>query len=67
MGFGERAARVAAFIKKTCGIEPLVEVGEKGEFSVWVNGRRVAKRGRFGIPGDRRIRWAVKWALLRKH
>ncbi len=66
MGFGDRAARVAALIKKTYEIEPSVEAGERGEFTVWVNGRRVAKRGRFGIPGDRRIRWAVKWALLRK-
>ena len=32
-----------------------VGVGERKEFSVWVNDKCVAKRGWFGLPGDARI------------
>jgi hypothetical protein len=35
---------VAAAIDKAVGIQPDVVVGDRGEFTVWVNGKQVAHK-----------------------
>jgi hypothetical protein len=45
---------VAAELKKTIGVETTLEVGSSGEFTVWVDGQKVAEKkwGRFPSPED---------------
>jgi hypothetical protein len=38
--------------------------GKQGEFTVWVDGRKVADKGLLGIPTDRTIVNAVRDALI---
>ncbi len=57
---------MAAQIRQELGTEAQVVQGDRGEFSVWVNGRRVAKRMfLFGVPSDARMVRAVRGALQR--
>jgi hypothetical protein len=45
---------VAAELKKALGVEAKLEVGGSGEFTVWVDGKKVAEKKwmRFPDPGD---------------
>jgi predicted Rdx family selenoprotein len=45
---------VAAELKKTFGVDATLEVGNSGEFTVWVDDRKVAEKswGRFPAPED---------------
>ena len=55
------AARVAAFIKKESGIEvELDSSGKIGEFTVWVDGKLVEKKGRLIFPDKNKILDAIK-------
>jgi hypothetical protein len=45
---------VAAELKKALGVDANLEVGSSGEFTVWVDGAKVAEKkwGRFPAPDD---------------
>ena len=45
---------MAAELKKALGIDATLEVGNSGEFTVWVDGDKVAEKkwGRFPAPDD---------------
>ena len=58
-----RASRVAALIKKETGLESALQVGGKGELSVWVGERKVAEKGSRGFPADAALITAVKQGL----
>ena len=57
---------MAALIRETHGVEATVELGDRKEFSVWVDGRRVARRRWFRDPDDQRILRAVGRAIRRR-
>ncbi len=50
-------------IKKEVNLDAEMTVGSPGEFSVWVDGRRVAKKGWLFFPTDTRVLAAVRQAL----
>ncbi len=50
-------------MKKELGVEAELVPGNTGEFTVWVGGRKVAKKGFFRFPKDRDIVRAVAGAL----
>jgi len=54
---------VAAEIKKAIGIEAEVIEGSRGEFTVWVDDRRVAEKTADGFPSDQDALMAVRRAL----
>jgi hypothetical protein len=55
---------VAALLKEELGVDPTVEPGARGEFSAWVDGRRVARRYPvLGLPSDGSILRRVRRAL----
>jgi len=43
---------VAALIKQETGIEPEVVPGARGEFSVWVDDKKVAEKTMRGFPSE---------------
>lgn len=56
---------MAAFIKSESEIEvELDSTGKIGEFTVWVDGKLVDKKGRLSFPDKKKILDAVKQALL---
>jgi selenoprotein W-related protein len=63
-GYGPRADRAAAALKQELGIDPELVRGKLGEFSVWVDDRRIASRGLFLFPTEARIVDAVRAALV---
>ena len=54
---------MAALIKQEAGVDTDVEPGGRGEFSVWVDGRKIAEKGMRGFPADAEVLKAVKHAL----
>jgi hypothetical protein len=56
---------VAELIKRELGVEPELIEGDRGEFTVWVGGRVVAKKGWVRFPADTRVLAAVRQALAR--
>jgi len=54
---------VAALLKRELGVEPEVTVGDRGEFTVWVGDRLVAKKGWLRFPPDQKVLTAVREAL----
>ena len=58
-----RATRVAALIKEQLNLEAGLEPGGRGEFSVWVDAKKVVERSRTGFPADPKIIEAVSQAL----
>jgi hypothetical protein len=54
---------VAALIKSTTGLETELVVGGRGEFTVWVDGRRVAEKTADGFPEDQQAASAVQQAV----
>lgn len=54
---------MAALIKESLGFDSDLEPGGRGEFSVWVDGNKVAEKTRTGFPADSSLLQAVKSAL----
>jgi hypothetical protein len=50
---------VAALIRERLGLEPRLVEGGRGEFTVWVDGERVAQKDASGFPSDDEILAAV--------
>lgn len=63
-GYRPRADRAAAAVKEALGVDPEIVPGKIGEFSVWVDGRKVASRGLFLFPTEGKIVDAVRAALV---
>lgn len=54
---------MAALIKQAHNLDADLEPGSRGEFSVWVDGRKVAQKDRKGFPADTALLQTVKNAL----
>jgi len=54
---------VAALIKQDSGLDATLEVGGRGELSVWVGDRKVAHKDHKGFPSDPSLLAAVREAL----
>lgn len=54
---------MAALIKKKTGIDPEVVEGGRGEFTVWVDDKRVAEKTADGFPTDEEAVAAVHQAI----
>jgi len=54
---------VAALLKGEIGIEPQLVQGRMGEFSVWLDGKLLVKKGWFKLLPDERVLKAVRAAL----
>jgi hypothetical protein len=57
---------VAALIKQDSGEDAELEVGSRGEFSVWAGGRKVAEKSYRGFPSDAELLAAVRAALAER-
>ena len=53
---------MAALIKDQLGLETELESGNRGEFTVWVDGVKVAEKSRTGFPGEPAIIETVRKA-----
>jgi hypothetical protein len=56
---------VAELIKRELGIEPDLVEGDRGEFTIWVGNRMVAKKGWVRFPQDKRVLSAVQQVLAK--
>jgi predicted Rdx family selenoprotein len=54
---------VAALIKQESGLDTDFEPGGRGEFSVWLDGVKIAEKTRTGFPSDKALLEAVRSAL----
>ena len=54
---------MAELIKRELGVEPELVEGDRGEFTVWVGDRVVAKKGWVRFPPDKKVLAAVQKAL----
>jgi len=54
---------VAALIKQDTGIDAALIVGDRGEFTIWVDEETVAKKDASGFPADEEILAAVRRML----
>ena len=54
---------MAALIKEQLHQDAELQPGGRGEFSVWVDGTKIAEKTRTGFPGEPAILEAVKAAL----
>ena len=54
---------MAALIKQDTGLDVVLEVGGRGELSVWVNDRRVASKDHKGFPADAQLLAVIREAL----
>ena len=54
---------MAELIKRELGVESELVEGGRGEFTVWVGDRLVAKKGLFRFPSDQRVLAGVRQAL----
>jgi hypothetical protein len=54
---------VAALIKERLNQETDLEPGGRSEFTVWVDGKKIAEKGRASFPGDPAILESVRSAL----
>jgi hypothetical protein len=54
---------VAALIKQETGLDAVLEVGGRGELSVWANGLKVAVKDHKGFPTDAQLVTLVREAL----
>ena len=50
-------------LKRELNVETKLVEGDRGEFTVWVDGAVVAKKGWFGFPEDEKVLAAVREAL----
>jgi len=54
---------VAALIKQETQLDTDLEPGSRGEFTVWVDGKKVAEKSRTGFPSEPALIGAVTHAL----
>jgi hypothetical protein len=54
---------VAALIKHRFNQDADLQPGSRGEFTVWVDGKKIAEKTRTGFPPDRTIADSVGAAL----
>ena len=54
---------MAALIKKETGLDAKLEVGGRGELSVWVGEKKVVEKSSRGFPSDSALIAAVKDVL----
>ena len=54
---------MAELIRRETGVEPELIEGGRGEFSVWVGDRMVAKKGWVRFPSDQSVLSAVLQGL----
>lgn len=54
---------MAALIKQELGLDAVLEVGGRGELSVWVNDRKVASKDHKGFPADAALLASIREAL----
>ena len=54
---------MAALIKEKLALETDLESGNRGEFTVWVDGKKVAEKTRTGFPAEPAIIELVRQAL----
>lgn len=54
---------MAALIKESLLVETDLEPGGRGEFTVWVDGNKVAEKSRTGFPPDSVLIDSVRSAL----
>jgi len=50
-------------LKKELGVDAETTGGKTGEFTVWVDDRRVAQKGWFRFPPDEKVLEAVRAAI----
>lgn len=53
---------MAALIKEKTGLETDLVVGGRGEFTVWLDGKRVAQKDANGFPSDEDVLSSVQAA-----
>ena len=53
---------MAALIKQDAGADTDLEPGGRGEFSVWVDGEKIAEKSSRGFPGEAELVQNVKKA-----
>jgi predicted Rdx family selenoprotein len=56
---------VAALIKDRLKLDAEIEPGGRGEFTVWVDGTKVAEKSRTGFPAEPAIVEAVSKAITK--
>jgi predicted Rdx family selenoprotein len=54
---------VAALIKESLQLDTDLEPGARGEFTVWVDGVKVAEKSRSGFPAEKAVVDAIAKAL----
>ena len=54
---------MAELLRKELDVETKLMEGDRGEFTIWVDGRVVIKKGRLGFPTDEKVLVAVREAL----
>jgi hypothetical protein len=54
---------VAALIKEQLALDTDLEPGARGEFTVWVDGKKVAEKSRSGFPSESAVVELVRKAL----
>ena len=54
---------MAALIKQEIGVDAALEVGGRGELSVWVGDRKIASKDHKGFPADAPLLALVRAAL----
>ena len=54
---------MAALIKQSVELDTDLEPGGRGEFTVWVDGVKVAEKSRTGFPAEKAVVEAVSKAL----
>ena len=54
---------MAALIKEQLNLDTDLESGSRGEFTVWVDGKKIAEKSRSGFPTEPAIIDLVKQAV----
>lgn len=54
---------MAALIKTRFGQDTALEPGGRGEFTIWVDGKKIAEKTRTGFPGEPALIESLKAAL----
>lgn len=57
---------MAELLKKELDVETNLVEGDRGEFTVWVDERVVAKKNWLGFPDDEKVLEAVREAITTK-
>ena len=57
---------MAALIKELLDLDADLEPGGRGEFTVWVDGAKIAEKSRTGFPADQAILESISKAIALK-